>query len=76
MAGTLDWLSNQLQHSRRYLVAICAAIALLVVWNFGLIFQWGTQLIPARGPISWRTAVHNQYARVLRRIASSLEALS
>jgi hypothetical protein len=73
LAATLDWLANRLQSSRRYLIAACAATALLVVWNFGLIFQWGTQLIPARGPISWRTAAHNQYAVVPRRIAGSLE---
>ena len=32
--------------------------------EFGLIFQWGTHLIPARGPISWREAAYNQYAVV------------
>jgi hypothetical protein len=40
------------------------ATALLVLWNIGLIFQWGTHLIPARGPISWRTAAYNQVAVV------------
>jgi hypothetical protein len=25
-----------------------------------MIFQWGTHLIPARGPISWRDAAYNQ----------------
>jgi len=30
------------------------------LWNMGLIFQWGTHLIPARGPISWREAAYNQ----------------
>ena len=37
-----------------------ATTALLILWNLGLIFQWGTHLIPARGPISWRTAATNQ----------------
>ena len=36
------------------------ATALLIVWNLGLIFQWGTHLIPARGPIFWRKAAYNQ----------------
>ncbi len=40
------------------------ATATLVIWNLGLIFQWGTHLIPARGPISWRTAAYNQVAVV------------
>ncbi|MFZ3216195.1 MAG: hypothetical protein WA192_09065 [Candidatus Acidiferrales bacterium] len=38
--------------------------ALLIVWNLGLVFQWGTHLIPARGPISWRGAAYNQVAVV------------
>ncbi len=37
-----------------------SATAILAVWNMGLIFQWGTHLIPARGPISWRNAAYNQ----------------
>jgi hypothetical protein len=37
---------------------------LFIVWNIGLIFQWGTHLIPARGPISWRDATYNQVAVV------------
>jgi hypothetical protein len=43
---------------------VSAATAVLVVFNFGLIFQWGTHLIPPRGPISWRTAAYNQVAVV------------
>lgn len=37
-----------------------SAVAMFVLWNAGLIFQWGTHLIPARGPISWRNAAYNQ----------------
>jgi hypothetical protein len=37
-----------------------SAVGIFVVWNAGLIFQWGTHLIPARGPISWRDAAYNQ----------------
>jgi hypothetical protein len=45
-----------------------SATALLIVWNLGLIFQWGVHLIPARGPISWRDAAYNQYAVVPEQI--------
>ena len=41
-----------------------SATAVLILWNLGLIFQWGTHLIPARGPISWRDAAYNQVAVV------------
>jgi hypothetical protein len=35
--------------------------AVLIIWNMGLIFQWGTHLIPARGPISWAQTARNQF---------------
>jgi len=37
-----------------------AAIMVLIGWNLGFIFQWGANLIPNRGPISWREVVYNQ----------------
>ena len=48
--------------------------ALLIVWNLGLIFQWGTHLIPARGPISWRDAAYNQYAVVPEQISLTFKS--
>ena len=74
LAAALDWLALWWKNPRQYLAAASAAIALMVLWNFGLIFQWGTQLIPSRGPISWSAVVHNQYAVVPVRIVGSLEA--
>jgi len=41
-----------------------SATAVLILWNLGLVFQWGTHLIPARGAISWRSAAYNQFAVV------------
>src|SRR5256885_13184182 len=31
------------------------------LWNAGLIFQWGSHLIPARGPVSFSGIAHNQF---------------
>jgi hypothetical protein len=45
-------------------IAMPGLVAAFVLWNLGLIFQWGTHLIPARGPISWRNAAYNQIAVV------------
>jgi hypothetical protein len=50
---------------RRHLFVFASGVtAAFVLWNLGLIFQWGTHLIPARGPISWRNAAYNQVAVV------------
>jgi hypothetical protein len=47
-------------------IFVRGATGLLIMWNLGLIFQWGTHLIPARGPIAWREAAYNQVAVVPR----------
>jgi len=49
-----------------------AGIALLVLWNMGLLFQWGMHLIPDRGPISWSEMVSNQFRVVPVEFSSSL----
>jgi hypothetical protein len=55
--------------------AIAAGVVMvLVLWNLGFIFQWGTQMIPARGPISWAEMAHNQFAVVPGRITQELDA--
>jgi hypothetical protein len=58
----------------RSAILVCTSTtALLILWNLGLIFQWGMHLIPARGPISWREAAHNQFAVVPEEAASTLK---
>ena len=46
---------------------------MLVLWNIGFIFQWGTHMVPARGGISWRVMAHNQFVGVPLRLGRSLE---
>lgn len=58
---------------RTALAALGATAALLIVWNMAFIFQWGTHLVPARGPIAWSEMVHNQFAVVPREIASKAQ---
>jgi hypothetical protein len=73
LAAFFDWL-GQLWSERRAAFASAGATALLALWNLGLIFQWGTHLIPARGPISWREAAYNQYAVVPGEAAHMLKS--
>ncbi len=57
-------LASLLRKRRSALILAGSATALLVAWNLGFIFQWGTHLVPARGPISWRQMAYNQVAVV------------
>ncbi len=60
---------------RRERVAVCCAagvLLLLVTWNVGFMFQWGTHLVPARGPIDWSEMVRNQFEVVPQQMASNL----
>ena len=60
-------------NERRAMIISASATAALILWNLGLIFQWGTHLIPARGPISWRDAAYNQFAVVPVEASQSLK---
>ena len=54
--------------------AVVCTIALLVLWNFAFIFQWGTQMIPAQGAISWSEMAHNQFAVVPKRVLGGVHS--
>jgi hypothetical protein len=58
---------------RAALATLGSAVALLVAWNMAFIFQWGTHLVPARGPIVWSEMIHNQFAVVPREIAAKAQ---
>lgn len=73
LAALFDSLATGLGHKRTAILA-GAGTAILVLWNLGLIFQWGMHLIPPRGPISWRDAAYNQVAVVPEEAASAMDA--
>ena len=62
LAALFDWLARAWKEHRANIVASAATHASSSFGMLGLIFQWGTHLIPARGPISWRAAAYNQVA--------------
>lgn len=53
-------------------VSTAALLLLFVLWNVGLIFQWGAHLIPSRGPISFSEVAHNQVFVVPRQLSADL----
>ena len=73
LAAFFNWLAQTGQKGSAAFLAR-GATAVLITWNFGLIFQWGTHLIPARGPISWREASYNQVAVVPARVGRTLKS--
>lgn len=51
----------------------CIFLGCFAAWNCGLMFQWGTHLVPARGPISFSRMIRNQFFAVPRQVGSQLE---
>lgn len=73
LAAAGDALERALGDRTRAVVLAGALLGLLAVWNAGFIFQWGTNLIPNRGPISWRQMAYNQVYVVPTRLAATLK---
>jgi len=73
LAAFFDWVSRALREQRAMVFA-SSITTFLILWNLGLVFQWGTHLIPARGPISWKQAAHNQVTVVPARVFADVRA--
>jgi hypothetical protein len=73
LAALFDRFSHAGQDHKAVVIAT-GLTSVLIIWNLGLIYQWGTHLIPARGPISWRTAAYNQVAVVPEEATRTLKS--
>jgi hypothetical protein len=73
LAAFFDWFARVWEERPAGLFTFCVT-SVLIAWNLGLMFQWGTHLIPARGSISWREASYNQVAVVPVRVGQGLKA--
>jgi hypothetical protein len=69
----LDRLAQFFRSPRMALAAASAFLALFLLWNVGLMFQWGSHLIPTRGPISFSEMIHNQFFVVPRQLTANLQ---
>jgi hypothetical protein len=69
----LDRLSKSFSSPRAASAVASFFLAFLILWNMAFIFQWGTHLVPARGPISWGEMIHNQFFVVPREISAKAE---
>ena len=68
LAVFLDRFTRIFRARRAALTAACVFLGFFILWNAGLIFQWGTHVIPARGPISFPQMIRNQFLVVPRQI--------
>ena len=74
LAYVLQRLARLIQAPRVVQAVYAAALGCFVLWNLGMIYQWGTHLIPSRGPISFREASYNQFYVVPRQISSQMRS--
>ena len=72
LAALLEKLGGLLGNPSKAMRAAGLGVAALIVWNVGLMVQWGTQMVPARGPISWSTMIKNQIVGVPKRVVGDL----
>ena len=75
LAALLLRFAELLSRPRLALLLSSGILGCFVLWNLGMIYQWGAHLVPVRGPISFREAVHNQFYEVPRQLSGHLRYL-
>jgi hypothetical protein len=74
LAVLLEAMGTHFRSRRAASAWLAGILGIFVIWNLGLIFQWGTHMIPARGAVSWNEVAHNQFQAVPREIVSQLHS--
>jgi hypothetical protein len=74
LAASLDSASALFLRRPAFRLAASVILSLFILWNLGLMFQWGTHLVPARGPVDFPRMVSNQFTSVPRSVFSRLRA--
>lgn len=72
LAALLQKVAGLLGNPSKTMSVAALSVAALILWNGGLMLQWGTQMIPARGPISWSMTMKNQIVGVPKRVVGDL----
>src|SRR5882672_8112535 len=73
--GLAFWLqrcANLFRTPKVATASVSVVLACFVFWNLGLMFQWGSHLIPARGAVSWGAVAYNQVFVVPSQISGQL----
>jgi len=72
LAVLLESFAGKFSSLRSATLASAVLLLCFVFWNLGLMFQWGSHLIPARGPVSLAEVAHNQFVVVPRQLTGVL----
>lgn len=70
----LDTVAKIFRSPRAAVLTLSSFLVCFILWNFGLIFQWGSHLVPARGPVSFREMIYNQFHAVPDQLATQLRS--
>jgi len=62
LAALFEWLLRR----RIPIGVITACCLLLAMWNYLLLYQYGLQMIPRCGPVSWAKVAHNSFVVIPR----------
>ena len=73
LAFFLDRCATLFRTQRAAIATASVVLACFILWNAAFMFQWGTHLVPARGPISWSAMIHNQFFVVPRQLSARLQ---
>ena len=74
LAYLLKQIAARFPKPRAALAASSGVLTCFVLWNLGFIYQWGTHLVPARGPISFHQVTYNQFFVVPGKLKSDLRS--
>lgn len=72
VAAVMAWVDARFSAGSLVPQAARVALAALVVWNAGFVFQWGTDIVPNRGPVDFAAVARNQVTVVPARLGSFL----
>jgi hypothetical protein len=73
LAALLERFALVFRMHAQSLIATAVLLACFILWNLGFLFQWGSHLIPVRGPIKWDAMVYNQFHIVPAIIAEDMQ---
>ena len=72
LAVSLDRFAQFFRSRKAALASACVSVTVFVLWNTGLMSQWGAHLIPVRGPVPFSLVTYNQLLVVPRELSADL----